>query len=157
MARSGPGAGEPPVAITAQGSSGSAPRPGTSGRGSKAALGLVALGLVGHVLRSRRFYEGVAVAVIALGALRGIGQENQASTMARLSAWNKREMQRLEHNAERQMRRVERKAKRQMRRVKRKAKRQAAAVKGGRRMARSGRPRGLAAVSDAAADGGRKA
>ena len=135
MARSGQGAGEPPVAITAQGSSGSAPRSGASGRDNKAALGLVALGLVGHVLRSRRFYEGVAVAVIALGALRGIGQENRASTMARLSAWNKREMQRLEHKAERQ----------------------AAAAKGARRMARSGRPRGLAAVSDAAADGGRKA
>jgi hypothetical protein len=122
MARSGPGAGEPPVAITAQGSSGSAPRPGASGRGNKVALGLVALGLVGHVLRSRRVQEGVALAAIALGALRGIGQENRASMMARLSAWDKRQVQRLEHKAERQAR----------------------AVKGAGRMARSGPPRGLA-------------
>jgi hypothetical protein len=122
MARSGPGAGEPPVAITAQGSSGSAPRLGASGRGNKAALGLVALGLVGHMLRSRRFYEGVAVAAIALASLRGIGQDNRASMMARLSAWDKRQAQRLQHKAERQAR----------------------AVKGAGRMARSGPPRGLA-------------
>jgi hypothetical protein len=98
-------------------------------------LGLVALGLVRHGLRSRRFHERVTVAVIAVGALRGIGQDNRASTMARLSAWNKREMQRLEHKAERQ----------------------AAAVKGAGRMARSGPPRGLAAASDATVDGGRTA
>jgi hypothetical protein len=62
------------------------------------------------------------VAAIALASLRGIGQENRASAMARLSAWNKREIQRLEHKAEREAR----------------------AVTGARRMARSGRPRGLA-------------
>jgi hypothetical protein len=83
---------------------------------------LVVLGLVGQVLRSRRFYEGVAVAVITLGSLRGIGQENQASTMARLTAWNTREMQRLQHKAERQAR----------------------AVQGGRRMVRSKLRRALA-------------
>jgi len=77
---------------------------------------------VGHVLRSRRFYEGVAVAVIAVGAVRGMGQENLASTMARLSAWNKREIQRLE----------------------RKAKRQGKVAKGAGRMVRAGRPKGLA-------------
>jgi hypothetical protein len=74
------------------------------------------------MLRSRRFYEGLAVAAIALASLRGIGQENRASAMARLSAWNMREIQRLEHKAERQAR----------------------AVTGARRMARSGRPRSLA-------------
>jgi hypothetical protein len=67
-------------------------------------MGLVALGLVRHVLRSRRFQEGAAVTAIALGALRGIGQENRASTMARLSAWNKRQVERLERQAERQVR-----------------------------------------------------
>jgi hypothetical protein len=83
---------------------------------------LVALALVGQVLRSRRFYEGVAVAAIAVASLKGIGQENRASALARLTAWNKREIQRLEYKAEREAR----------------------ALTGARRMARSGRPRGLA-------------
>ena len=84
------------------------------------------------MLRSRRFYERLAVAAIALEALRGIGQENRASTMARLAAWNKREMQRLEPKAERQAR----------------------AVQGAGRMARSGRPRGLAGMVPTRTEGG---
>ena len=59
---------------------------------------------------------------IAVGSLRQIGQQNQANMTARLAAWNKREMQRLEHKAQRQTR----------------------AVKGAAQMARSGPPRGLA-------------
>ena len=121
MSRSGQGAGRPPLAIVA-GSSRSAAQPGDSGFDGQAALGLVVLGVVVHVLRSRRFYEKVAVAAIALGALRGIGQDNRASTMARLQAWDKRQIQRME----------------------RKAQRQARAVKGSAQMARSGPPRGLA-------------
>ena len=77
------------------------------------------------MLRSRRFYETVAVIAIAVGSLRQIGQQNAASMTARLSAWNKREMQRLE----------------------RKAQRQGKAVKGAAQMARSGPPRGLAGTS----------
>jgi len=121
MSRTGEGAGRPPLAIAA-GSSRSAAQPGDSGFDGQAALGLVGLGVVGHVLRSRRFYEKVAVAAIVLGALRGIGQDNRASTMARLQAWDKRQIQRME----------------------RKAQRQGRAVKGSARMARSGPPRGLA-------------
>ena len=121
MSRSGQGAGRPPLAIVA-GSSRSAAQPGDSGFDGQAALGLVVLGVVVHVLRSRRFYEKVAVAAIALGALRGIGQDNRASTMARLQAWDKRQIQRME----------------------RKAQRQARAVKGSAQMARSGPRRGLA-------------
>jgi hypothetical protein len=67
---------------------------------------------------------------IALGALRGIGQENRAGMMARLSAWNKRQVQRLE--------------------------RQARAVKGTGPMARSA-PLTLAAGGDGGADEGRRA
>ncbi len=121
MSRSGEGAGGPPLAIAA-GSSRSAAQPGDSGFDGQAALGLVGLGVVGRVLRSRRFYEKVAVAAIVLGALRGIGQDNRASTTARLQAWDKRQIQRLE----------------------RKAQRQGRAVTGSARMARSGPPRGLA-------------
>ena len=146
MARSGHGAGEPPVAITAQGSRGQAPRPGTASHGSKAAWGLVAVGVVRHTLRSRRFQEGVAFAVIALGALRGIGQDNRASTMARLGAWDKRQIQRLQLQAERQALRLEHKAERHAR-----------MVRGAGRMARSGPPGGLAAGSGAEVEGGRTA
>jgi hypothetical protein len=131
MARSGPGAGKPPVAITAPGSSGPALRPGAPGGGDKVVVGLVALGLARHVLRSRRFQQGVAMTAIALGALRGIGQENRAGMMVRLSAWNKRQVQCLERQAERQAR----------------------ALKGAGHKARSG-PLTLAAGGDTVADEG---
>jgi len=60
---------------------------------------LVWLAVVHRMLRSRRFYERVAVAVIALRALGQMGLENRASTVERLAAWNKRELQRLERKA----------------------------------------------------------
>ena len=121
MPRSGQGAGRPPLASIAAGSRPAA-QPGDSGFDGQASLGLVGLGVVSHVLRSRRTYETVAVAAIVVGALKRIGQDNGASAMASLQAWNKREIQRLE----------------------RKAQRQGRSVKGSARMARSGRPRGLA-------------
>ena len=106
MSRSGPAAGRPPLASMAAGSSRPAARLGDWGLAGKAALGLVGLGVVGHVLRSRRFRERVIVGAIVLGALRGLGQENRASAFERLTAWNKRQVQRLERKAERQARRL---------------------------------------------------
>jgi len=97
MSRSRHDARRPARAIAPAGSS--APAPRTPGLDQRMATRLVWLAVVHHVLRSRRFYERVAVAVIALRALRQMGQENRASTMARLAAWNKREMQRLERKA----------------------------------------------------------
>jgi hypothetical protein len=117
MSRSGQGAGRPPLANIAPGSSRSPTAPGDSGLASKAVLGLVGLGVVGHVLRSRRFQERVILGAIVLGALRGLGQENRANAFARLTAWNKRQAQLLELKAERQTGRVQRKAKRQARRL----------------------------------------
>jgi hypothetical protein len=61
-------------------------------------------------MTSRRTWERVGVAVIALGSLRGMSQDSRASAMARLAAWNKREMQRLEHKAERLEHKAERQA-----------------------------------------------
>ena len=122
MSKPWQGAGRPPPANIAAGSIRSAAKPGDSGFDGQVALGLVGLAVAGHVLRSRRFYEKVAVAAMVLGALRRIGQDNQASTMARLQAWNKRQIQRME----------------------RKAQRQGRAVKGSAQMARSRPPRGLA-------------
>ena len=117
MTRSGQGAGRPPLASIAAGSSRSAAQPADSGFAGKAALGLLGLGVVGHVLRSRRFYARVIDGAIVLGALRGLGQENRASTFERMAAWNNRQVQRIERKAERQARRIERKAKRQARRL----------------------------------------
>jgi|SRR5215469_7305336 len=78
--------------------------------GNQAAMRLVGLAVLRHVLRSRRFYERVAVAAIVVGALRRMGQENTASTMQRLVAVNKRaiqrEMHQMEHKAKRQGRAV---------------------------------------------------
>ena len=101
MPRSGQGAGRPPLASIAAGSRPAA-QPGDSGFDGQASLGLVGLGVVSHVLRSRRTYETVAVAAIVVGALKRIGQDNGASAMASLQAGNKREIQRLERKAERQ-------------------------------------------------------
>jgi hypothetical protein len=86
------------------------------------AMRLVRLAVVRDVLRSRRFYERVTVAVIVLRALRQMGQQNRASVMARLAAWDKREIQRLE----------------------RMAKQHGRAVKGTGRMVRSGPSKDLA-------------
>ena len=122
MAQSGQGADAPARAIAAEGGTRPTPRPGASGLDTKMAWGLVGLGLAGHMLRSPRFYATMAVAAIAVRSLGQIGQQNRASMTARLSAWDQREMQRLQ----------------------RKAQRQARAVKGAAQMARSGPPRGLA-------------
>ena len=83
---------------------------------------VIALATLAHILRSRRFYARVITVVVAVRALGQIGQENQASTVARLAAWDKRQVERLE----------------------RKAKSQGRAVKGSVQMARSGAPRDLA-------------
>ena len=125
MSRSGQGAGRPPLASIAAGSRRSAGQPGDSGFAGKAALGLVGLGVVGHVLRSPRFHERVVVGVIVLGALRGIGQQSRASAFERLSAWNKRQLQLLELETERQTGRLALEAEHQTGRLGRKARRQA--------------------------------
>lgn len=104
MSRSGQDARGPVRAVTPAGSS--APAPQTPDSDHRRATRLVWLGVVHHMLRSRRFYERVAVAVIALRALSQLGQENRASTMARLAAWNKREMERLERKAKQPARAV---------------------------------------------------
>jgi hypothetical protein len=139
MSRSGQGAGRPPLASIAAGSRGSAAQPRDSGLAGKAALGLVGLGVVGHMLRSPRFRERVVVGAIMLGALRGLGQENRANTFERMAAWNKRQVQLLQRKAERQAGRLERKTERQARHLQHKAKRQA------RRLTHGGKATGQSA------------
>jgi hypothetical protein len=84
---------------------------------------VIALATVGHMLRSRRFYQRLVTIAVVVRALGQIGQENQASTMARLAAWDKRQVERVE----------------------RKAKAEGRAVKGSVQMARSGAARQLGA------------
>jgi hypothetical protein len=79
--------------------------------GTRLALRLIGLAILGRLLRSRRFYERLATGAVVLAALRGIGQDNRAGAMARLAAWNKRQAQLLEGQAERQSKRIARTAK----------------------------------------------
>jgi hypothetical protein len=51
------------------------------------------------MLRSRRLYERAAFAAIVLAALAGLNQESRAKALARLTAWVKRQDDRLEHKA----------------------------------------------------------
>jgi hypothetical protein len=101
MSRSGQRAGRPSLATSAAVSSGQS---ADSGLAVKATLGLVGLGVLGHVLR-------------------GIGQESRANTFARQAAWNKRQVQLLERKAERQSAHLALKAERQAGRLERKARR----------------------------------
>ena len=74
-------------------------RPQVPGRDDRATARLTSLALLGHMLRSRSFYERVVFAAIVLAALAKLGQENQAKNFARLAAWNKRQIERLERKA----------------------------------------------------------
>jgi len=94
---------------------------GGGNAGHRTAMRMIVLATVAHMLRSRRFYARLITVVVAVRALGQIGHENEASTMARLTAWDKRQVQRLERKAQRQVR----------------------AIKGSAEMARSGGPRQL--------------
>ena len=74
-------------------------RPQVPGRDDRAGMRLTRLALLGHMLRSRGFYERVVFAAIVLVALGKLGRENQARSFARLAAWNKRQIERLERKA----------------------------------------------------------
>ena len=50
----------------------------------------IGLGVVANVLRSPRFRELVIVGVIGLAAVAGLSRENQARTLARVAAWDKK-------------------------------------------------------------------
>jgi hypothetical protein len=104
MSRSGRDARTPLQEITAADGSSPAPRARTLDFEHRLAMRLVRLAVVRDVLRSRRFYERVTLAVIVIRALRQINQQNRASAMARLSAWDKRQVHRLEVKAQQQVR-----------------------------------------------------
>jgi hypothetical protein len=88
----------------------------------KAALRLVGWALLARILTSRGFYAALAVGAISVVALGRIGKESGGSTLERLAAWDRRQVER----------------------ARRKAERQARAVQGGGRMVRRRATRGLA-------------
>jgi hypothetical protein len=51
------------------------------------------------MLRSRRLYEGAALAAIVLAALARMNRESRAKNLARLTAWVKRQDDRLQRKA----------------------------------------------------------
>jgi hypothetical protein len=54
-----------------------------------------------RVLRSRRFYEGLAVTAIVLVSLSVLGQERGTGWLGRMAAWERGEEARLERKASR--------------------------------------------------------
>jgi hypothetical protein len=108
MTSSGHDSHRPPQTLTPA-SSGPAPQARTASHDNRAAWRLTGLAVLVHMMRSRRFYERVTFAAIVLTALSRFSQENRARTLARLTAWNKRQVQLLERKAERQARRLDRK------------------------------------------------
>ena len=76
-----------PQARTSAVSNGPAPRPPNPSADRHAATLAIGLGVLVHMLRSRRLYERAAFAAIVLAALAGLDHESRARTRARLAAW----------------------------------------------------------------------
>ena len=73
-------------------SGGSAPRAPKSNADRQMAFGVIGLGLLIHMIRSRRFYERAAFVVVVLAALTGLAgldKESRAKAFARVVAWLK--------------------------------------------------------------------
>ena len=89
----------PPQALSPAGSSGSAPRPPDPSADNQMAIRMVGLAVLVQMLRSRRLYERAAFAAIVLAALAGLNQASRAKALARLTAWVKRQDDRLQRKA----------------------------------------------------------
>ena len=99
MTRSRQDSGATPQALTSAGSSGPAPRSPNPSADRHAATLAIGLGLLIHMLRSRRLYERAAFAAIVLAALAGLAgldHESRAKARARLRAWITGQNERLE-------------------------------------------------------------
>jgi hypothetical protein len=79
-----------PAALNPADSGEQGQRPYKSSADHQKAIGVVGLGLVIHMLRSRSLYERAAVAAIALAALAGLAgldHESRTKNFKRLIAW----------------------------------------------------------------------
>ena len=77
------------------------PIPRSASGDHRAAIGVIAVGMLVHMLRSQRLYERAAVVAIVIVAVARMNQENRAKAFARLAAWAKRQDERLEHEVKR--------------------------------------------------------
>ena len=89
----------PPQALSPAGSSRPAPRPPDPSADNQMAIRMVGLAVLVQMLRSRRLYERLAFAAIVLAALAGLNRESRAKALARLTAWVKRQDDRLQRKA----------------------------------------------------------
>jgi hypothetical protein len=64
--------------------------------GRQTARRLIGLALVAHMLRSRGFYERLAIAAVIVAAVAAMNSESRAKAFAGLAAWAKKQDQRLE-------------------------------------------------------------
>jgi hypothetical protein len=87
------------IALALAAGTGSAPgAPKVNGDRQKA-LRVVGLGLLFHIVRSRRFYERAAIAAVlaaAVTGLAGLDKESRAKSFARMVAWLKQADDRIE-------------------------------------------------------------
>jgi hypothetical protein len=89
----------PPQALSPAGSSEPTPRPPGPSANNQRAIRMVGLAVLIHMLRSRRLYERAAFAAIVLAALAGLNKDSRAKNLARLTAWAKRQDERLQRKA----------------------------------------------------------
>ena len=92
-----------PQALTSAGSNRPAPRSPNPSADRHMTTLAIGLGVLVHMLRSRRLYERVAFAAIVLAAvagLAGLDHESRAKARARLWAWISGQNERLEHMIE---------------------------------------------------------
>jgi hypothetical protein len=100
MPKSRQGPRQPPQALDAAASGGSAPRGPKPDADHQLAVRVLGLGLLVHMIRSRRFYERAAFAVVLLAALTGLAgldKESRAKAFARMIAWLKEQDESIEH------------------------------------------------------------
>ena len=92
MTTSRQGPRRPPQALDPAASGGSAPRGPKPDGDHQMAVRVLGLGLLYHMMRSRRFYERAAFVVVVLAALTGLAgldKESRAKALARVTAWLK--------------------------------------------------------------------
>jgi hypothetical protein len=77
-------------------------RPRAASPGHRAAVRIIALAGLVHMLRNRAFRVRLIIVAIGVVAAGRMGRENAAGAFARLVAWDKRQVKRLERKVKAQ-------------------------------------------------------
>ncbi|HUK73316.1 MAG TPA: hypothetical protein VLW50_31960 [Streptosporangiaceae bacterium] len=83
-----------PSAVISRRPSQPAPQPRGAGAGKRIAVVMIGLAAVARLPASSRTQQHAIMFAIALGAAAGLARDSQASSRARLVAWDKRQQQR---------------------------------------------------------------